>query len=465
MKQSEIKKLKLNKEVLRNIIAIAVLVIGFMVATTVAFAEDGQTTSTYVVSYNTNNADVVDAIVNAGGTVIADYQEINLMIAESDNPDFATAVSKNKNVKFAVQDVMVQWIPDVQGAEVNVQSLDMESIDVSPAGDPWDADFYWMQWNIPITDTDDAWDITQGDPEVKVAVLDTGIDPYHIDLQDKIDADESASFVPAASACGPGWIDYHYHGTWTAGIISTNNIGTAGIAPNVRLRAVKVLDCSGSGMFSWVIGGIIHAVDTDNDIISMSLSGYFPVNNRDFENLGRLQGSLNKAVNYAQTQGVLVVSAAGNGGIDLDKDKNCRCLPCQSGSGMCVGSTTSIDALSYFSNHGLSGPQIVAPGGGFPTTGSPRVWAPCSSQSVIWPFNVWCSGGDVYVGAYGTSASAPHVAGAAALLDSVAPKGPGSYRGGQLRNMLLQGADDLGKNGADNIYSHGRLNTYGAVTK
>jgi len=90
MKQSEIKKLKLNKEVLRNIIAIAVLVIGFMVATTVAFAEDGQTTSTYIVSYNTNNADVVDAIVNIGGTVIADYQEINLMIAESDNPDFAT---------------------------------------------------------------------------------------------------------------------------------------------------------------------------------------------------------------------------------------------------------------------------------------------------------------------------------------------------------------------------------------
>ena len=53
----------------------------------------------------------------------------------------------------------------------------------------------------------------------------------------------------------------------------------------------------------------------------------------------------------------------------------------------------------------------------------------------------------------------PHVSGAAALADSVAPGGPGSRVAGQLRAKLLQGADDLGKNGADNIFSHGRLNT------
>jgi subtilisin family serine protease len=124
---------------------------------------------------------------------------------------------------------------------------------------------------------------------------------------------------------------------------------------------VKVLNCAGSGAFSWVIAGILHAVNTGNDVINMSLGAVFPKNATGG---GQLVAALNKAVNYAQTQGVLVVSAAGNSAIDLDKDGNLAAVPCQSGSGMCVGATARGDALSSFSNHGLSGPQITAPGGG-----------------------------------------------------------------------------------------------------
>jgi subtilisin family serine protease len=303
---------------------------------------------------------------------------------------------------------------------------------------------------------------------VKVAVLDTGICAHHIDMAGKVDAAQSASFVPPAFDCPPcagcpPWEDQHLHGTHAAGIISTNNIGTAGVAPGIRLRAVKVLNCLGAGMFSWVIQGLMHAADTGNDVINISLAARFPKN---LAGAGPLVGALNKAVNYANSKGVLVVSAAGNAAADLDKDRNWTVVPCQSGAGVCVGATTNLDALATYSNHGLSGPQLTAPGGGSPWAPPPPdpfgalILAPCSRHSLLIPI---CQAGNFYLLALGTSMAAPHVAGAAALVDSVALGGPGSAGAGELKTKLQQTADDLGRRGADNIYSHGRLNTLSAV--
>lgn len=466
-----------NQKIIKSGLAAlgSLLVVVWLLTGSFAFAQVDSTR--YVAGYLENNAGVDDAITNAGGTVIANYPQINVLVAESDNPGFASAVSANKNFNYVVKDMEVNWLPDVQVDETDLLSLNNPG--PSPASSPFGASFFSWQWNINITKTDQAWAVTQGDPAVKVAVLDTGIDSLHPDLVGRVDATASASFVTEPAACAPtvppacigcpAWQDRGFHGTHVAGTISTNNIGTAGIAPNVMLRAVKVLDCTGSGTFGAVIMGIMHAADNGNDVIVMSLGAYFPKNGGPGPgSLGQLVASLNKAVNYAQTRGALVVSAAGNEGIDLDKDKNFAAVPCQSGSGMCVGSTTRSDALSSFSNHGLSGPQIVAPGGGNPIAPFPPgineyILAPCNSRSVLIP--ICATPGLWYVPLQGTSMATPHVAGAAALVDSIAPAGPGSLRAGQLRNNILKGADDLGKKGADNIYSHGRLNTLGAVTQ
>ncbi len=438
----------------------------------------------YIVSYTSHSEGVVESIQEAGGTVIEMVPEINLIVADSENPDFIAEVTVSHNVKWAVRDEFVQWLSsdsDVEDSEL-VRLNSVRSMGNSPL----DAQFLDEQWHIFRTQTDLAWEITEGSAQVKVAVLDTGICTHHPDLAGKVDANYSRSYVPdwaevpndwepACPGC-PAWEDRNYHGTHVAGIISTNNLGTAGIAPNVRLRAVKVLNWEGQGFFISTILGIIYAANTGNDVITMSLGivtrigpsvpddpsgGFFPIP------LGRtlLLAALSQAVSYAQQSGALLVASAGNEGALLD-GAGIMSLPCEIRPMLCVGSTTRSDALSDFSNHGTSNPSIMGPGGGGPVAPFPEnditmfILSPCSMHSVPIPE---CAAGAFYIGVNGTSQAAPQVAAAAALVDSIARRGPGSMKGGQLRNRLLRSADDLGAPGTDNMFSHGRLNVLRAV--
>ena len=448
---------------------VAMLLVTFAVSFHPAKARQGGGPSgkRYVARYTPGSAGAAQAITNAGGTIVANYSQIGVLVADSENPNFTTDAAANAGFTHVLEDQTIQWIPNEEAGEV--QSLPEGGI----AGPPGSAALLAQQWNLFVSQTNLAWNVTQGSSDVKVAVLDTGICAHHQDLAGKVDIAQSASFITELAACGPAvapacvgcpdWEDRNFHGTHVAGIISSNNIGTASVAPNVRLRAVKVLACNGSGSFSAVIAGIMFAATTGNDVINMSLGAVFPKN---VPGAGDLVSDLNEAVNFAKSQGVLVVSAAGNEGIDLDHSGNLTSVPCQSGSGMCVGATTRSDALATFSNHGVSGPQLTAPGGGLPvapfpaTTANTFILAPCSSHSVLIPA---CAPGTFYLFVRGTSQAAPHVSGAAALVDSIAPGGPGSANPAQLRNALLKGTDDLGKNGTDNIYSKGRLNVLKAV--
>jgi subtilisin family serine protease len=289
---------------------------------------------------------------------------------------------------------------------------------------------------------------------VRVAILDTGLDPDHIDQNGTvIDQVHSTWFTPSLSPDpGPRWMDDHFHGTHVGGLVTTNNIGTAGVAPNVTLVAVKVLNASGNGSFADVISGIYYSANLPVQVINMSLGAYFQKGGRESAQLIRM---MTRAINYAHARGVLVVSSAGNDTTDLQHDRNYIAIPCEIGVGMCVSATGITDRQASYSNFGTNAINVAAPGGDV----DGAVISLCSSHSIM-PGLAACRARNFYLQVLGTSAAAPHVSGLGAYLQSqfVNP-----LNASQLMTSIEQHSDDLGAPGADPYYGKGRINVFATV--
>jgi len=403
----------------------------------------------YVVGVSNGRfAAISAAIVDMGGTVVRSHPQVGIVIASGLSDAAAAGIQAMNGVQTMTADVMIDGVP---GAD----DLMTESAGVA-GHDPSQAFFYQVgyQWDMQIIDADDAWAAGASGAGVTVAILDTGIDPYHQDLAGLVDASRSIAFVPNANPSIPAWADDHYHGTHVAGTVASNGLGTSGVAPHTTLMAVKICGAFFGCPFSAIVSGILHAADNGANIINMSLGGFV---GKSFPGGGQLNALLNRVVNYAAGKDVLVVSAAGNDALDLDhlgRDFGAGSFvatPCESGNGMCISATNWLDQLAGYSNFGRSAVNIAAPGGdgGFP------VLAPCSSVSVIIPP---CASGNRYLWLAGTSMATPHVAGAAAVL-----AGQGVTKPAQMRTILQRTADDLGKKGTDALYSKGRLNVLSAM--
>jgi major intracellular serine protease len=134
------------------------------------------------------------------------------------------------------------------------------------------------------------------------------------------------------------------HGTHVAGIIAApiNNVGVQGVAPMTEIVAIKVLRSdTGSGLFSWLIQGIMYASgpDVQADVINMSLGATFDRINTGGGGAGPLIAALSRAINYATAAGALCVSSAGNEGVNLNS--RIWSIPAQSGNGMAVSANRS----------------------------------------------------------------------------------------------------------------------------
>jgi subtilisin family serine protease len=266
-----------------------------------------------------------------------------------------------------------------------------------------------------------------------------------------------------------------------AGIIAAvdDTSGVIGVAPKATIVAVKVLH-GGSGSFGQVIEGILYAADPGGGgahIINMSLGALFPRGGGKDNGAGPLVAAMARAVNYATDQNVLVVSSAGNSGVDLDHSGSYISIPAQSGSGIAVSATAPVgfavgwpsgatnfsDPASY-TNFGRSAIWVSAPGGDSALPGS----AVCAIPRVVgapivnfcWVFDLILSPGSNSGSSFfaaGTSMAAPHVAGVAAL---IVQRFPG-ISVGDLKTKLAQTAD-----GPSDPYSgHGFINAYRAVTE
>ncbi|UTR10296.1 S8 family peptidase [Evansella sp. LMS18] len=227
---------------------------------------------------------------------------------------------------------------------------------------------------------------------VRVAVLDTGI-ASHEDLR----ISGGASFITSE----PSYNDLNGHGTHVAGTIAArdNTYGVLGVAPDVNLYAVKVLDRNGSGSLSGIARGIEWAIANNMDIVNMSLGG------------STGSTALRQAADNAYNRGILLVAAAGNTGSAGIS------FPARYNSVMAVGATDSNNNRASFSTFGNE-LEIMAPG---------------VSVLSTYPTNR-------YVSLNGTSMASPHVAGVAALVKSRYPNATNV----QIRNRLNSTATNLG---------------------
>ncbi len=350
-----------------------------------------------------------------------------------------------------------------------------------------------MQWAPRAVHAPEAWNAGCRGTGVRVAVVDGGIYRLHADLAGRIDESASVSFVP-----GLHWFEdsdpTFWHATHVAGIIAANDnsFGVIGIAPEATLIGVKVLD-NGWGSFGQVIAGILYAATPraggggGADIINLSLGAVFTKNDPMAHGL---VAAMNRAVNYADRFGVLIVSAAGNNALDLDHSGNLVDVPAKSGSGIAVAATgptgfgldpdapqLDFSTPASYTNFGKSVILLAAPGGDNRLFGTSVGNQSCTLArapsgvvvSPCWAFDLVIStirGSSTppnfsFGFADGTSMAAPAVSAVAALIKA---KNPGISLG-DLKNSLARATDDLGKKGRDPNYGRGFINAYKACTQ
>ena len=276
------------------------------------------------------------AVEAAGGTVIESYDEIGVVIAQSSNAVFSQMVASEKAVlsvgatrtapvstSDATYIVSDQPAPGKPGngrssdATTQTKDVGVEAV-VEAVPDPSES----RQWDMAAIGADKAHDITDGSRDVLVAVIDSGIQGDHPDLAANIDVAASASCLSGvANSSYDAWQPTtSSHGTHVAGTIAAarNGIGIVGVAPNVRLSAIKVVNDDGFIYPEAAICGFMHATATDADVTNNSYYidpwEFWCDNNAD---QAAVKTAVDRAVQYSQKKGILNVAAAGNSNIDL----------------------------------------------------------------------------------------------------------------------------------------------------
>lgn len=276
-----------------------------------------------------------------------------------------------------------------------------------------------VPWGVDRVDADvvhEAAETLDGDQTgdgADVAIIDTGIDSDHPDLAANLGAGKAVVecgegvacllnsgglLLSSSNDCNEPWDDDHDHGTHVAGTVGAvdNDRTVVGVAPEVTLHAVKVLNCQGMGSFSDVAKGVEMVANEGWDVGNMSLGG----NRSD---------ALKDAVEYATKEGVTLVAAAGNDGPCTD----CVSYPAAYEEVIAVSATEQDDSQADYSSQGPE-VDIAAPGTDVTST------VPGGTNQFS-----------------GTSMASPHVAGTAGQLAADLPREG-------VRSVLEETAEDVG---------------------
>lgn len=272
-----------------------------------------------------------------------------------------------------------------------------------------------MQDHLPQVHAPEAWDVTVGDENIIIAIVDTGVAAEHPDLIDKIIDGWNVVDASTDFADGVG------HGTQAAGIAaasSGNATGVAGLSWASPILPVRVTDNAGRTSGGDLAAGILWAVNHGAKVINVSFAPLWS------------NSVVRSAAEHAFNRGSLVVISAGNAG-------GARSVPGYL-QALFVGAVNGNNEIASFSDRGPF-VDLVAPGTGIRSTGRNASYQLAS----------------------GTSFAAPIVAGVAALAWSVNP----NLRPVTIVEAILDSAIDLGALGTDSTYGHGRVDAAGAVNE
>ena len=465
------------------------LVAGAVLALSLAFASSASADS-YIVLYKGNAvpASAKADVQQAGGTFVHAYDQIGVAIARSDSAGFADKLGRDNRVEGVSSTAgFASKLEEPSGGQAEASGPQPGELPNAPAGD---ADTLSpFQWDMRQIYTPEAHAVTGGSPAVVVGDIDTGTDYRHPDLRQNISDADSADCTSGAPEPGAAAADDdNGHGTHTAGTIAaaSNGAGIVGVAPNVKIASIKAGLASGYFFPEAVVCSFMWAGERKLDVTNNSyFADPYEYNCRNDKTQHAIWKAEQRAIRYAQNQGVTVVASAGNDSDDVSHpsgdvtspdfppgseqereiSNNCVVVPLEVSGVVGVSATGSRtqdtsageypdNLKSFYSSYGVSAVDVTAPGGDSvfftPESFNGRVLStypaniPCSRSrqeptgEPTYPTAVYC-----YL--QGTSMAGPHAAGVAALIvsrygDLQNPQN-GKMRPGQVAARLSQTAD------------------------
>lgn len=406
-----------------------------------------------------------------GGTIVATYDAIGVVIVKSGDPQFATRAKKNSDVEttasanalsFRLKPSPNDEGGDQQGNPRNQPATDSDHLSA-------------LQWDMRQIHTPEAHAITGGSPSVLVGDIDTGLDYTHPDLSPNVDDANSVNCLSGSPVAGKvAAMDDNGHGTHTAGTIAaaSNGIGIVGVAPKVRIAGIKAGDRNGfffpqAVVCAFMWAGSHHFSVTNNSYFADPY--YFNCPSEPAQRA--ILKAESRAIAYAQRRGVTNVAAAGNFSDDLanptqDRQspddttpvtrpvtRDCLVVPVDIPGVIGVSATGNKRMKSFYSNYGTNIIKVAAPGGDSllqvtPAAPNGRVLSSyptfpvgdtrrCRASRTVLDTSV--SPPALYCYLQGTSMASPHVTGLAALIISQS----GQMSPSDVRRQLEQTADPI----------------------
>ncbi len=336
---------------------------------------------TYIILYKqgASTTDASQLVTSAGGTLVANWSAIGVVVARSTDASFAQTVRSDSKVEGAAATGNF-------GTQITLDDASGPLPGDAPAPASESDNLTGLQWDMAQIHAFEAHDISGGSPSVVVGDIDTGLDFTHPDLAPNYDAANStdcSSGTPQTLLPGN---DVNGHGTHTAGTIAAaaNGTGIVGVAPNVKIAGIKSATNDGFFFPEMVICSYMWVASRGIDITNNS---YFAdpwlYNCKNDPEQRAIWKAERRAIQHAQQGGTLVVASQGNFSSDIshptfdpvspdfppgsEQEREitnaCSVVPLEVPGVIGVTATGNLGMKSFYSDYGISTADVAAPGG------------------------------------------------------------------------------------------------------